>query len=463
MDWEKEAFDLKDRIKELGEQAEDKPCDTVVITGYAQYTPLGNTSETAAAEFRGQTGTRKMDVQNFRTNIAGPIDFKPEDHFSEKELRGIPQIGALGIFLAREAGHMASLLDENSKLKKQFDPLRAGCTVASGIGASTKMVDIHEKIHWKTNPETGKLESIDPKLGSSLVSPFIGLQLFPEEMGGDIEAFLGLSGWGINSSEACATGLSSLVDAYHLIKTGKNDIVFAGGIENGLSERPELSIGVFAAMRGPLSSRNDQPEKASRPFDRDRDGFVLSAGGAVIVLERLDTALARKAKILGVILGAEKGSDGYNPTNLNPERVAKLILKTIQMPDNKNLGFPVDSIFAHATSTKAGDAAEINTLRKVFGDEYLRKIPITAIKSMHGHLAGGAGAVNAVSAIRALEKGFIPPIANLENVDEPFKDLNLVRGKALQGDFKTALILAYGFHGKDASVLLGKYQPQSSS
>ncbi len=460
MDWKKSGIDLSETIKELGIQPEDKPCDTVVITGYGELTPLGNTSETEAAELIGKTGTKKLDVQNFRSNIAGPINFKPEDHFSEKELRGMPQIGALGVYLAREAGRMASVLDDTGKLKKEFNSLRAGCTVASGIGASSKMVDIYQKIHWKTAPRSGKMEPTDPKIGSSLLSPFIGLQLFPEELGGDIEAMLGLQGWSINSAEACATGLSSIVDAYHLIRTGKNDIVFAGGVEDTLTEHPELSIGVFAAMRGPLSSRNDEPEKASRPFDRDRDGFVLAAGGGIIMLEKLESALSRKAPIYAVVLAAEKGSDGYNPTNLNTERVAKLILKTIKLPGEKTLTYPIDAIFAHATATKSGDLAEITTLRKVFGDDYLRKIPITAIKSMHGHLAGGAGAVNAISAIRAIEKGFIPPIANLENVDEPFKDLNLVRGSALKGGFKTALVLAYGFHGKDAGLLLGKYLPQ---
>jgi 3-oxoacyl-[acyl-carrier-protein] synthase II len=460
MDWSNKGIDLSDSIKSLDFRMEDTPADTVVITGYAEYTPLGNTTETEKGEMAGKSGTKGMDLKNFRSNLGGPIDFKPEEHFTEKELRGMSQIGALGVFLAKEAGKTAGVLDETGKILKTFDPLRAGCTVSSGIGASSKMVDVYERIHWKKNPETGEMEPADPQMGSSLLSPFIGLQLFPEELGGDIEATLGLEGWSVNSAEACATGLSSVVDAYHLIKTGKNDIVFAGGIEDNLTERPELSVGVFAAMRGPLSSRNDAPSTASRPFDRDRDGFVLAAGGGVIVLERLDSAIARKAKIYGVVLSAEKGSDGYNPTNLNVDRVAKLILKTVKMPGDKKLGYPVDTIFAHATSTKMGDAAEITVLRKVFGDDYLRKIPITAIKSMHGHLAGGSGAVNAISAIRAIEKGFVPPIANLENVDEPFKDLNLVRGKALKGDFETALVLAYGFHGKDAAVLIGRYQPE---
>lgn len=457
--WKQTAVDLSERVKELKAHSEDMRSDDVVITGYAELTPLGNTQETEGAELIGKSGTRKFDVNNFRSNIAAPSKFNAQDYFSEKELARMSRIGAMGIVLSREAGKMAGIIGSDGKILSSFDSRRVGCTVSSGIGASTKMVDVYLKIHWKKNEETGKLEPADPKVGSSLVSPFTGLQLFPEELGGDIEAELGLQGWGMNSSEACATGLSSIVDAYHLIKTGKNSIVFAGGIEDTLSEHPELSIGVFAAMRGPLSTLNDEPEKASRPFDKDRDGFVLASGGGVIVLERLDSALARKAPIYAVILGAEKGSDGYNPTNLNANRVSQLILKTVELPKEEGLIYPLDAIFAHATATKSGDLAEINALRTALGTEYLRKIPITAVKSMHGHLAGGAGAVNAISAIRAIQKGFMPQIINLENVDEPFKDLNLVRGKALRGDFNTALVLAYGFHGKDAVLLLGKYAP----
>lgn len=232
--------------------------------------------------------------------------------------------------------------------------------------------------------------------------------------------------------------------------------MLAGGLEDTLSDLPEISIGVFAAMRGPLSSRNDIPKSASRPFDKDRDGFVLGAGGGVIVLERLDVAVKRKAHIFAVILGSEKGSDGGSPTNLNTERVARLILKTIKMKQGK-LSYPVDAIFAHATATKFGDIAEIAALRMALGDSNLQKIPITANKSMHGHLAGGAGAINTISAIRAIHDGIVPPIINLDHPDEPFLDLNLVRKKALTGNFTTSLVLAYGFHGKDAIVLLGKY------
>ena len=459
IDWENKAIDLSARIKELNLSTNDLSPDTVVVTGFAELSPLGNTTKTEEAELVGKSGTKKIDAKNFRTNIGAPVDFNPEDHFNEKERRGMSRLGAMAIVLSREAGRMAGVIGEDGRLLPSLDPLLAASTISSGIGASTKMVDVYMKVYWKKDPETGELKFIDPLVGSSHVSPFAGLQLFPEEVGGDVEAFLGLQGWGMNSSEACATGLSSIVDAYQLIKSGKNKIIFAGGVEDTLSEHPELSISIFAAMRGPLSARNDDPEKASRPFDKDRDGFVLAAGGGVLVLERLDSALARKAKIYAVILGAEKGSDGGSPTNLNTNRVAKLILKTIKLPDNdKGLTYPIDSIFAHATSTKSGDLAEITTLRTVFGDEILRQIPITAIKSMHGHLAGGAGAVNAISAIRAIQKDFIPPILNLDNVDEPFKDLNLVRDKALQGNFNTALTLAYGFHGKDAALLLGKYE-----
>ena len=451
------TLDLSQQVQALGGLPQDTPTNTVVITGYAELTPLGNTEQTAAGELHGNSGAKKYDVQNFRTNIAAPVDFHPEDYFSEKELRGVSHIGAMGIVLAREAGRMAHIIDENGKLVASIDPRKAGCTISSGIGAATTAIDIYTKIHWKKNPQTQEMETQDPKVGSSLISPFAGLQLFPEETVGDIEAALGLQGWSNNSAEACATGLSSVVDAYQLIKSGKNDIVFAGGVEDTLSQHGEVGIGVFAAMRGPLSARNDEPEKASRPFDKDRDGFVLAAGGGVIILESLESALKRNTPIHAVILNAEKGSDGGSPTNLNTKRVAQLILKTLQK--QKDIFYPVDAIFAHATSTKSGDAAEIETLRLVFGD-HLKDIPITALKSMHGHLAGGAGAINIISAIRAITKGFVPYILNLDNPDEQFKDLYLVREKPLYADFMTALVLAYGFHGKDAAVILGRYDLQ---
>lgn len=180
----KKAVDLSDKIKELNVSSVDLPCDTVVVTGYAEYTPLGDTKKTAEAEFKGVAGTKRLDVKNFRSNLAGTIDFKPEEHFTEKELRGMSRIGALGVALAKEAGQMSGLLDENFKLKKGIDPLKAGCTVSSGIGATSKMVEVNEKIYWKVDAQTGKFEPRDPKIGSSLLNPFIGLQLFPEEMGG---------------------------------------------------------------------------------------------------------------------------------------------------------------------------------------------------------------------------------------------------------------------------------------
>ncbi|PJC28726.1 hypothetical protein CO053_03075, partial [Candidatus Shapirobacteria bacterium CG_4_9_14_0_2_um_filter_40_11] len=229
----------------------------------------------------------------------------------------------------------------------------------------------------------------------------------------------------------------------------------AGGLEDILSAYPEASIGMFAAMRSVLSTRNDEPEKASRPFDKDRDGFVLGAGGGAVVIEALDHALERGAPILAEILGFNKSMDGSDPTNLNKKIVAGTILKALYNQRTKEF-YEVDSIFAHATSTNQGDQAEAELLKMIFGDS-LKNIPIAAIKSNMGHLAGGAGAVNVIAAINALNSGKIPPILNLENPSQEFEGLFFVRGKPLEKDIKTALVLAYGFGGHNAVMLLGRY------
>lgn len=177
------GIDLSENEAKLGAVTNDTPSETVVITGYAEITPLGNTHETAKGERKGISGTKAYNVHNFRSNIAAPINFRPGDHFSEKELRGMSRIGAMGVVLAREAGRMAGILDDKGKLSPVFDPLRAGCTVSSGIGSASDYININTKIHWKTNHETGIKEEIDPVEGSRFISPFAGLKLFPEEPG----------------------------------------------------------------------------------------------------------------------------------------------------------------------------------------------------------------------------------------------------------------------------------------
>ncbi len=432
---------MRERARALGVELERRPAERVVITGFAQRTPLGSTEETWQKLLRGESGIKGLDVGNFRTNIGAPVQFNPEEYFETRELKQFSRVSAMAIVVSREALEMSDLLGPGGKLDaNKARPDRVGSWISSGIAATYKLIDVHETIHTH---------------GSRRVSPFLGLQTFPEQINGQVSVALGNSGWGGNTIEACATGASNIVEGARTLRLGDADIVIAGGFEEPLTEHGDVSIGVFAAMRA-VSARNDEPQRASRPFDRDRDGFVLGAGGGVVILERLDHALERRATVYGELLGFEKSMDGYDPTELNPRRVAKTIAQTIY---DKRTGLfrPVDAIFAHATSTKIGDTKEAEALRFAFGDE-LKDIPITAIKSMLGHLAGGAGAVNAISAIQAIRDGKMPAIANLETPGEEFLDLNLVRGRALEKRIDNVLATAYGFGGYNAVLLLGRFQ-----
>ncbi|PJC75997.1 hypothetical protein CO010_03860, partial [Candidatus Shapirobacteria bacterium CG_4_8_14_3_um_filter_39_11] len=395
-------------------------------------------------------GVKEFDVKNFAVSIAAPVEFNPEAHFSKKEMKGRSPLNAMAVAIAREAMKNAGLLGEDGKLQKDIDRRQAASWMASAFGSVHHIIDVYNQIHKKD--EAG---NENPRLNSGRISPRKGLEIFPEELNGQVAIDLGVSGWGGSSVEACATGLSNIIEAARIIKGGQAKVAVAGGLEDILSAYPEASIGMFAAMRSVLSTRNDEPEKASRPFDKDRDGFVLGAGGGAVVIEALDHALERGAPILAEILGFNKSMDGSDPTNLNKKIVAGTILKALYNQRTKEF-YEVDSIFAHATSTNQGDQAEAELLKMIFGDS-LKNIPIAAIKSNMGHLAGGAGAVNVIAAINALNSGKIPPILNLENPSQEFEGLFFVRGKPLEKDIKTALVLAYGFGGHNAVMLLGRY------
>ena len=439
-----------ERSQGLGVELENRPAERLVITGMAALTPLGNTEQTLEGLNSGESGVKELDVKNFAVSIAAPVEFNPEAHFSKKEMKGRSPLNAMAVVIAREAMKNAGLLGEDGKLQKDIDRRQAASWMASAFGSVHHIIDVYNQIHKKD--EAG---NENPRLNSGRISPRKGLEIFPEELNGQVAIDLGVSGWGGSSVEACATGLSNIIEAARIIKGGQAKVAVAGGLEDILSAYPEASIGMFAAMRSVLSTRNDEPKKASRPFDKDRDGFVLGAGGGAVVIEALDHALERGAPILAEILGFNKSMDGSDPTNLNKKIVAGTILKALYNQRTKEF-YEVDSIFAHATSTNQGDQAEAELLKMIFGDS-LKNIPIAAIKSNMGHLAGGAGAVNVIAAINALNSGKIPPILNLENPSQEFEGLFFVRGKPLEKDIKTALVLAYGFGGHNAVMLLGRY------
>jgi len=437
-----------ERARQYGVELERKPAERIVITGYSAITSLGNTQQTLDGLSSGKSGVKSFEVKN-EIRIASPVEFRPEDYFSKKEMKGKSQLNMMAVVMAREAMRKANLLGEDGKLRKDIDKRNVASWMASAFGSSHMIVDVNDKIHKKD--ENG---NEDPATNSRFIPVRAGLQIFPEELNGQVAIDLGISGWGGSSVEACATGLSNIVEAADKIKTGKAKIAITGGLEDVLSLHPEIGIGMFAVM-GVLSKRNSDPEKASRPFDKDRDGFVLGAGGGAVVLEEYEHALKRGAPILGEVLGFQKSMDGSDPTNLDKDVVASTVLGAMYNEKTKEF-YDVDVIFTHSTSTIEGDLAEAAVLRMVF-QENLKNIPVAAIKSNLGHLAGGAGTVNVIAALNSLNIGEIPQIINLDNPDPEVMDLNFVRGQSLKKDIKTALVLAYGFGGHNAVMLLGKY------
>lgn len=436
------------------------PYQGLVITGFAELTPHGNAEQTWDALLAGKSAVKEFDVNNFRTNIAAPVDFNPADYFSRRELRGRSRLASMSIVVAREALAMAGFL-ENGKVPEEYTKDgRFASWIASGIGTSQHLIDVYNTIHGSEirTEEFGEVVSTvmrDSRYGSSRVGPMEGILTFAEQINAQTAIELGITGgWGGNTVEACATGASNIVEVSRLIWDGRADMGLAGGFEDPLSEHGEVGVGIFAGMRTVLSTRNDEPGRASRPFDRDRDGFALGAGGGLVVVEELGHALRRGAPIYAHILGFQKSMDGKDPTGLDRENVAKMIVKTF-MRDGGGYYPDVDAIFAHATSTVEGDLAEAALLRMVFGEQ-LKNIPITAIKSAFGHLAGGAGAVNVVAAIQSMRDGRVPHIINLENQDEEVADLYLVKDRPLVKPVDRTLAVAYGFGGYDASLLLSR-------
>lgn len=430
-----------DRARGLGVEFERRPSERVVITGYAQLTPLGGTEETWQGLLEGRSGARRLDIGNHRVSVAAPVEFNPENYFTTKELKSLTPLNAMAITVSREAlGHAGLLNNEGNKIdNSQVKRHRAGVWISSTIGSIAEVIEVHEAIRER---------------GSKGISPFSSLRILPEQLPGRVAIELGLrGGWSGNSAEACATGASSIIEATRLIRDGRADVMIAGGFEEPIAHRPEVLIGSLSTLRA--LSANDNPEKASRPFDKDRDGFVIASGGGVLTLEGLEHALARGAPIYAEVLSFEKSTDGYTPTELDAEIVAATILFALK--DERSQSFHnIDVIFAHATSTKLGDPREAQAFRLAFGED-LKEIPIAAIKSNFGHLEGGAGAVNAIAAINAINTGKIPHILNLESPDPEVADLNFVRGKPLEREVNKTLATAYGFGGFNAVLLLGKY------
>jgi 3-oxoacyl-[acyl-carrier-protein] synthase II len=407
----------------------------VVITGVGMITPLGiGVEQSWNGLLAGRSGIGKItqfDAANFPTRIAGEVDgFNPEEYIEPKEIKKMDRF----IHFALAAAQMA-MNDSGLKITAE-NAERAGVIVGSGIGGLRSIEHYHSVLLEK---------------GPRRITPFFIPMLVVNLASGQISIRFGAKGPNSAVVTACATGSHAIGDAFKIIQRGDADAMIAGGTEAVITP---LGIGGFNAMKA-LSTRNDEPEKASRPFDMDRDGFIMGEGAGIMVLESLETALERGAGIYAEIAGYGMAADAYHITAPSPNgegaaRCMKMALQDAGVDPSE-----VNYINAHGTSTKAGDEIETYAIKTVFG-EYAYKIPVSSTKSMTGHLLGAAGGVESVVSILSIKNDIIPPTINLDTPD-PECDLDYVPKQARRTTVNYALSNSFGFGGTNACLLFRKF------
>lgn len=401
----------------------------VVVTGLGLVSPVGNDVETAWQNvLEARSGIRlikKFDVTNFAVKIAGTIEnFDCLKYLDQKEIRKFDDFVQYGLFAAMEAFADADLkvTDDNC--------VRIGTLVGSGIGGLLAIENARDSF----------LNG-----GPRRISPYFIPSGIANMASGLIAIKLGLKGPSFSIASACATGAHAIGVAMRLIESGDADVMLAGGTENAVTE---LGLGGFVALRA-LSKNNEEPEQASRPWNRDRDGFVMSDGAGVLVLEEYSHALKRKAKIYGEVIGFGSSADAYHITA--PDPLGKGAILSIQnaLKNAEIDPSEVDYINAHATSTRIGDLLEVQAIKHIFG---ARKLPVSSTKSVTGHLLGAAGAVEAIFSLLAIRDKVIPPTANLVDPDDGC-DLDFVPLVKRKATINTVLSNSFGFGGTNATLI----------
>jgi len=412
----------------------------VVITGLGAITPLGQTvKETWENLVRGKSGVGyidRFDTSNLPVKIAAQIrNFDPLKRLSQKEA-GVP-IKKLDLFSIYALWAAEEAIEDSALLKGPFDPDRVGVIIASGIGGVETLE--REIIVGYTK-------------GYDRISPYLIPMMIPDMASGLIAIKYRFKGPNYCTISACASSAHAIGDAFRLIRYGDADVMIVGG-----SEAPIIPTAVagFSSMKA-LSTRNDEPEKASRPFDRDRDGFVMGEGAAVLVLEEYEHAMRRGAKMYAELVGYGATADAYHITApcVDGEGAIKCMLRALE--DAKLSPDEVDYINAHGTSTKLNDAVETLAIKKVFG-ERAYKIPVSSTKSMIGHLLGAAGAIEALATIMTIHTGIIHPTINYENPD-PECDLDYVPNEARKKEVNVAISNSFGFGGHNVCLVFKKFE-----
>jgi 3-oxoacyl-[acyl-carrier-protein] synthase II len=408
----------------------------VVITGLGALTPIGNTAEDLwSGLMQGRSGIgpiTKFDATGYPTRIAGEIkNFDPLAFVDKKEAR------RLDPYLQYAIASSAMAVTDAGLDPARVDAERFGVLIGSGIGGITTLLDG---------------EDVRKTKGADRVSPFIIPMLIVNMAAGLVSMRFGAKGPNSSVVTACATGNHAIGDAYRLIKYDEADVMIAGGAEAIIVP---LTVAGFCAMKA-MSTRNDAPEKASRPFDAGRDGFVCGEGAGIVVLEALEHAVRRDARIYAEIIGYGMTGDAHHMTAPDPEGDGAARAMTLALRSAKLAPGDVGYINAHGTSTPYNDKFETIAIKRVFGD-HARKLAVSSTKSMTGHLLGAAGGVEAIASALALHHGILPPTVNYETPD-PDCDLDYVPNQARKLDVEVALSNAFGFGGTNATLAFRKYR-----
>jgi 3-oxoacyl-[acyl-carrier-protein] synthase II len=401
----------------------------VVVTGIGPVTPVGIGLEpfwdSLVSGRSGIDHIQRFDPSQLPVRIAGEVnDFDPTSWMTPKEVKRNDRCVHLAV-----AGAKLAWADAG---EPSVDPARTGVMFSTGIGGLSSLLHQHEVFLAR---------------GADRVSPFMVPQLMPNAAAGNVAMAFGFTGPNECITTACAAGAHAVGDAYRLIQRGLADVCIAGGTEASVLP---LTIAGFAQMQA--LTKNPDPATASRPFDRDRDGFVLSEGACALVLEEADRATARGARIYAEVIGYGASADAYHVTAPEPEGLGAIQALQAALEDANEPPDAVDYINAHGTSTQLNDAAETKAIKKALGDHAFR-VPISSTKSMSGHLLGAAGAMEAAIAALVIHRGVIPPTINYENADEDC-DLDYVPNQAREADVRFALSNAFGFGGHNAVLCL---------
>lgn len=415
----------------------------VVVTGLGAVTPIGNDAPTtwlnAVAGLSGAGPITHFDASKFKTQFACEVkDFDSSAHFDRKKARTLDLYAQYAMVAAKEAIN-DSKIEEDTNLDKK----RIGVIIAAGIGGLHTFEE--EAGYYALNAESG------PKY-----NPFFIPKMIADIAAGHISMEYGYHGPNFGTVSACASSNNAIIEAFDLIRLGKADAIVTGGAEAAIFP---AGVGGFNAMHA-LSTRNEDPASASRPFSKSRDGFVMGEGSVVLILEELEHAKARGAKIYAEVAGGGMSADAYHLTATHPEGLGAVLAMRNALEDAGMQPEDIDYINAHGTSTPVGDISELKAIKEVFGD-HAYKLNVSSTKSMTGHLLGATGALEAMLSVQAVVNDIIPPTINHSDDDKDEEidyNINFTFNKAQNREVRAALSNSFGFGGHNATVIVKKYK-----